>query len=159
MLRTLQLCMAEVAGKYGRGVAFPRLMKDIESLKASMEPCFVYVWVLASSGCNARCPLVQALHLSRLVGSVWPATCPQTIPTLFCSLSKPIFSIILCISHFFIHKAYLTSKSWPPLSTLGSGTPPSPLPLLVGLWLSGSSFLSAPLVGSPCSSSCMLECP
>ena len=159
MLRTLQLCTAKVAGKYDRGVAFPRLMKDVESLKASMEPCFVYVWVLASSGCNARSPLVQALHLSRPVGSVWPAICPQTTPTLFCSLSKPIFSIILCISHFFIRKAYLTSKSWPPLSTPGSRTPPSPLPLLVGLWLSGSFFLSAPLVGSPCSSSRMLECP
>lgn len=57
-------------GKYGGGVAFPRLMRDVESLKASMEPCFICALVLASSGCNARPPLVQPLHLSRLAGLV-----------------------------------------------------------------------------------------
>ena len=72
----VSLVLLCVEGKYGGGVAFPGLMRDVESLKANMEPCFVYVLVLASLGFNARSPL--PLYLSRPVGSVWPAPCPQT---------------------------------------------------------------------------------
>ena len=102
----VSLVLLDAEGKYGGGVAFPGLMRDVESLKANMEPCFVYVLVLASLGFNARSLL--PLYLSRPVGSVWPATCPQTSDSV-------LFTVQAYLLYHFVYFTFFHPQGLPDL--------------------------------------------